>query len=131
MDLYFLTEADVVLIHDEILSREPGAPGLDTSKPLSSILNRIHSHCHYNGMNEIYEIAALYAFAIAKGHGFIDANKRTAFISMFVFLYSNGYSLIANDYTSEIEDLMVSIAEDKININAFQKWINKNTIKIS
>ena len=36
------------------------------------------------------ELAAAYAFGLAKNHAFIDGNKRIAFMAMMIFLQKNG-----------------------------------------
>ncbi|EHH1079224.1 type II toxin-antitoxin system death-on-curing family toxin [Vibrio parahaemolyticus] len=47
---------------------------------LGGALGRIDDHIYYNDLNEVYDIAALYIEAIAKGHCFADANKRTSLV---------------------------------------------------
>jgi death-on-curing protein len=36
------------------------------------------------------ELAAAYAYGLAKNHAFVDGNKRIAFLSMMIFLLKNG-----------------------------------------
>ncbi|WP_052361898.1 type II toxin-antitoxin system death-on-curing family toxin [Geminisphaera colitermitum] len=43
----------------------------------------------------IFEVAAAYAYGIAKNHPFLDGNKRTAFITAIVFLEANGHPFTA------------------------------------
>ena len=40
-------------------------------------------------------MAASYVYGIAKNHGFVDGNKRTAFAATFTFLAINGIDLTA------------------------------------
>ena len=44
------------------------------------------------GDPSLAEIAAAYAFGIAKAHAFIDGNKRTAFVTAATFLRLNGHA---------------------------------------
>lgn len=39
------------------------------------------------------ELAAVYAFGIAKNHAFVDGNKRAALYAALLSLESNGYAL--------------------------------------
>ncbi|WP_261318313.1 type II toxin-antitoxin system death-on-curing family toxin [Burkholderia cepacia] len=44
---------------------------------VESALHRVENHAHYAGLDDVFGIAATYATAIARGHVFNDANKRT------------------------------------------------------
>ena len=43
------------------------------------------------------ELAASYAFGIARNHPFVDGNQRTAFVVLELFLDLNGFGLEADD----------------------------------
>ena len=45
------------------------------------------------GKPDAFDLAAAYAFGIAKARGFIDGNKRTAFVAAVSFLRLNGHAL--------------------------------------
>lgn len=55
------------------------------------------------------EMAAVYAYAIARNHAFADGNKRTALLTALTFLAMNGHFV-----TSDLSwvDLMVRAASD-------------------
>ena len=42
------------------------------------------------GTPTLPELAAAYAYGIAKAHAFVDGNKRTAFVTALTFLRLNG-----------------------------------------
>jgi death-on-curing protein len=42
------------------------------------------------------DLAARLAYGLAKNHGFVDGNKRTAFIPAYVFLAMNGIAIQAS-----------------------------------
>ena len=42
------------------------------------------------GVTDVFALAALYCVAIARGHAFLDANKRTAVNCTWAFLKMNG-----------------------------------------
>lgn len=107
----FLSVKTVTVIHDNVLEATGGRSGLAGSKSLESVLYRIDNAITYEGLSDIYEIAAFYAIVIAQGHAFEDGNKRTGLVAMIDFLDINGINLDAPD---EIEDIMVDIVEKKI-----------------
>lgn len=73
-----MIKADMVVeIHDLILSTEPGLAGGHGRGPVEGALARVENHIQYAGLDDIFDIAAMYAVAIARGHVFNDANKRT------------------------------------------------------
>ncbi|MEE8272057.1 MAG: type II toxin-antitoxin system death-on-curing family toxin [Alphaproteobacteria bacterium] len=77
-------------------------------------------------MSDLHEIAALYGVAIAQGHVFNDANKRTAFVSMATFLDLNGFDLVAA--SSEIVDTMVEVAENRLDVSELAQWLRARTL---
>src|SRR6185312_3994132 len=118
-----LGEHQVLLIHDYILQEIPGLSGLCRDKSLAATLHRIDDHVFYDGINNLFEIAALYAIAIAQGHPFLDGNKRTALVSMVSFLSLNGITVTAQN--DEIEDIMVNVAEKKITQAELTSWLKQ------
>ncbi|WP_175767794.1 type II toxin-antitoxin system death-on-curing family toxin [Burkholderia cenocepacia] len=102
----------VVLVHDFILSREPGLTGHTNKGALEGALGRIESRIHYEGLGDVFEIAGMYAEAIARGHAFSDANKRTALVSALTYLFIEGYEV---SRTQALEEIMVDVAEGKLN----------------
>ena len=59
-------------------------------------------------MDDVFEIAAMYAVAIARGHVFNDANKRTALVSALAYLETEGIVL---KRSAQLEDIMVDVAQ--------------------
>ncbi|WP_245005037.1 type II toxin-antitoxin system death-on-curing family toxin [Paraburkholderia sacchari] len=102
----------VVLVHDFILSQEPGLNGSANKGALEGALGRIENRVHYDGLADVFEIAGLYAEAIARGHAFSDANKRTALVSALTYLFIEGYEV---ERTQALEEIMVDVAEGKLN----------------
>ncbi len=57
-------------------------------------------------------------------HPFIDGNKRTALLSVFFFLYWNGYNL---HIPEDAADFTIEIAKGKHNFNSILYWLSRNT----
>jgi death-on-curing protein len=71
-------------------------------------ISRVVNHINYAGMDDVFEIAAMYAVAIARGHVFNDGNKRTALVSALAYLETEGVAL---KRTAQLEDIMVDVAQ--------------------
>ena len=70
-----------------------GARGLRDEGLLDSALARPQNILAYYPAPAIAELAAAYAFGLAKNHAFVDGNKRIAFAAADVFLRINGWRL--------------------------------------
>ncbi|MDC7690514.1 type II toxin-antitoxin system death-on-curing family toxin [Vogesella indigofera] len=101
----------VIEIHDTILSDEPGLCGMPHIGKLEGALARIDNKILYQGIDDVFNIAALYAEALARGHCFNDANKRTALVTALTYLDLQGVELIRSQ---KLEDIMVDVASGQL-----------------
>ncbi len=85
----WLTVGEVIDIHEEELSLFGGPSGIRDAGLLESALDRARNRSAYE-QSDLPELAAAYAFGIARNHPFVDGNKRAAFAAMMVFLRYNG-----------------------------------------
>src|SRR6202451_2977163 len=85
----WLTYDQIVAIHSGQLRRFGGAAGLRDDGLLRSAIERPVNKWHYERA-ELAELAAAYAFGLAKNHAFVDGNKRIAFMSLMIFLRQKG-----------------------------------------
>lgn len=74
-------------------------------------LGRIEARRHYQGLDDVFEIAGMYAEAIARGHTFSDANKRTALVSALTYLFLEGFLI---KRTPALEEIMVDVAKGQL-----------------
>lgn len=70
----------------------------------------------------VAEMAAAYAFGIAKAHAFVDGNKRTAFVTALTFLRLNGYAF--RPETTEGVRMMEALATGSVDEADFAKWLS-------
>ncbi|MCG9059790.1 type II toxin-antitoxin system death-on-curing family toxin [Laribacter hongkongensis] len=101
----------VIEIHDAILEDEPGLIGLPDIGKLEGALARIDNQREYAGIDDVFEIAALYAVALARGHCFNDANKRTALVTALTYLDLQGIEIRRS---AKLEDIMVDVASGSL-----------------
>jgi death on curing protein len=107
-----LSAEEVVQIHDLILTDEGGLPGHHGVGALEGALARVINRIDYTQMDDVFEIAAMYAVAIARGHVFNDGNKRTALVSALTYLDTEG---VAVQRSGQLEDIMVDVAQGLLN----------------
>ena len=67
-----------------------GARGIRDEGLLESALARAKNVYAYRPAATLAELAASYGYGIAKNYAFADGNKRTAFLSIGLFLAING-----------------------------------------
>ena len=85
----FVGGSVVLAIHGKEIDRHGGRDGLRDPGGLQAALARPR-HLAVHGTPDLADLAAAYAFAIAKAHAFADGNKRTAWIVARLFLADNG-----------------------------------------
>jgi death-on-curing protein len=119
----WLTYDQVIAIHSRQLRRFGGAPGLRDDGLLRSAIERPVKKWHYE-QAELSELAAAYAFGLAKNHAFVDGNKRIAFMSMVVFLRKNGvrYAPVQAHATN----IILSLAAGEVSEESLARWIRDN-----
>lgn len=79
-------------IHDRLLSDHGGLEGLSDQGAVESALARPRNLAVY-GAPDAADLAAAYAFGLARNHGFADGNKRMAWTIARLFLADNGRKL--------------------------------------
>jgi death-on-curing protein len=82
----------VYAIHDRQIAEHGGPDGLRDRNAIESALARPQNLDAYEKADAA-SLAAAYAFGLARNHGFLDGNKRTAWIVARLFLADNGYRL--------------------------------------
>ena len=118
---YEWIELDTVLaIHDFQIEEHGGAPGIRDIGLVESAIARPENLLHY-GTPDIVDLAAAYGFGIAKNHGFIDGNKRTAYVVTRLFLRLHGMDFSA----SPIERVLAfeKLGKGEFSADQFTQWL--------
>jgi death-on-curing protein len=114
----------VEAIHDAQLAEHGGASGMRDSGLLDSALARpLNLHAH--GEIDRCALAASYAFGIVRNHPFVDGNKRTAFLTAYVFLRLNGLNLVADEVSATTA--MLALAAGQVPEAEYAAWLRANT----
>jgi death on curing protein len=88
----YLTTADTLFFHTQLIERYGGASGVRDVGALESALHRPQTG-YYDTL--IHEAAAL-CESLVQNHPFVDGNKRVAFAVADVFLRINGHTITAS-----------------------------------
>lgn len=109
----YLTIEQVIEIHDEMVTRYGGLPGIRDLNLLQSAIESPKTAIFRLEMYpSIFDKAAVYLYNIVKNHPFNDANKRTGYAVAVIFLLGNDVSLtFKND---DLEDMVIEVAKGKI-----------------
>jgi len=113
--------AAVLAIHDRQIARHGGACGLRDRALLEMGCARAVNLAAY-AEPSLAEIAAAYAFGIAKAHAFVDGNKRTAFVTALTFLRLNGFAFRPEPV--EGVRMMEALATGEVGEADFAKWLS-------
>jgi death-on-curing protein len=118
----YLTIADVLAIHEDLIATFGGAEGVRDLGLLDAALFRPQTG-YYPDL--IAEAAALWE-SLSQNHPFVDGNKRVAFMATVVFLHINDVSLDAEadegwDFLSERYE------SGSFEFKALEAWLRANT----
>ena len=116
-------------VHVDQLREHGGLPGVRDENALEAALARPRQKWNYEPESDLSVLAAAYAFGVAKAHPFNDGNKRTAFLTMVIFLGLNGKDLNASE--SEVVQVMVALAEGSLKEPGLAKWIRKRLKRLT
>jgi death on curing protein len=119
----WITYEQAVAIHSRQLRRFGGSPGLRDEGMLRSAPERpINKWTHEQ--SSLAEVAAAYAFGLAKNRAFADGNKRIAFLAMMTFLRRNGVPFAPDPAQSAT--MILALAAGEVSEESLTRWIRDN-----
>lgn len=117
----------VYAVHDMQLARHGGRAGLRDQNLVESALSR-PEQLHIDGQPppDAAQLAAAYAYGLARHHGFSDGNKRTAWVVARVFLADNDIQLVF----SEIDAIhtMQAVASGTLDEQQLAVWFRQRMV---
>jgi len=125
-DWVWIDPAVILAVHEEQLAEHGGAAGVRDAGLFESALARPRNLAQY-GDPDAADLAAAYAFGLARNHPFVDGNKRSAFVAAELFLHLNGWALGATDEDCVIT--MLSLASGDIDEPTFAAWLRDRIAK--
>lgn len=123
-DWFWVSKNTVLGAHALQIEIYGGGRGLRDEGLLESALSRPENLAHY-GEPSVFELAAAYAYGLARNHPFVDGNKRIAFVTAVLFLEKNGQGFVA----SEVEATMafLRLAAGEIEEAELAAWFRDNS----
>lgn len=107
---------DLVLeLHEQVVAEgERTEPGVRSTEPVASALQRISEGFFGEVPETIHEKAAYLMRFLVADHPFVDGNKRTALRTVVVFYMLNGYTF---EYGDEVRALLHRFATDESQVD--------------
>lgn len=110
-----------------------GRPGVLNEHSIHSAIGRPYSGYY----RSIAEKAAALTEALARNHGFVDGNKRTALYAMDLLLTRSGYKLRDDDLdrlNQEVEDMIVAVAHEnpaqRMKFDTLLDWFRARIVRV-
>lgn len=118
-DWIWVQTAVALAAHEEQLAEHGGAAGVRDMSMLESAMARPLNLVAYE-TPDVADLAASYAFGIARNHPFVDGNKRTAAVVSETFLVLNGYTLGCDDV--ELATTFLMLAAGDLTVAQLAEW---------
>ena len=120
----WLSRGFVGVIHTNLLHEHGGRFGVRDEGLIASALERPRLKWSYEGEIDLADLAAAYGYGLVRNHGFVDGNKRIAFMAVYVFLGLNGFDLGAPE--PQVVRVMLDLAASDLTESEFAAWIRKH-----
>lgn len=125
MDWIWVHARTAMAAHDEQLAAHGGGQGVRDVRLLESAMARPVNLAAY-GTPDAADLAAGYAYGIARNHPFVDGNKRTAAVVSETFLNINGLELGATD--AEIVVAFLALAAGELSEEELADWFRTRIV---
>ena len=125
MEIAFLTLEDVLVLHNELIQRYGGNPGLRDAGLLEAALAMPQAGFGGRYFHEFpHEMGAAYLFHLVRNHAFMDGNKRVALACAILFFKINRvpYSITEE----EAVELTLSAASGQIDKSAVTEFFRRH-----
>jgi len=125
MDWIWVHARTAMAAHDEQLAAHGGGQGVRDVRLLESAMARPVNLAAY-GTPDAADLAAGYAYGIARNHPFVDGNKRTAAVVSETFLNLNGLELGTTD--AEIVVAFLALAAGELSEEELADWFRTRIV---
>lgn len=126
----YLSLAEVLNLHDRIISQTGGSHGLRDLGMLESALGQPKQTF---GGQDLYpglvEKATALGFSLIKNHPFVDGNKRVGHAALEAMLMLNGHQLDAAVDDAETE--ILAVASGNRTRDQFQAWVQDRIVDLT
>ena len=119
MNWRWIRLAESTAIHAELIAEHGGPEGIRDQGLLESAIGRPENQAAY-GKPDACDLAAAYAYGLARNHPFADGNKRTAFVVSATFLILNGRDLTATEV--DVVETFLKLAAGELAETELAAW---------
>lgn len=124
----FLDKETILTFHQDQLRRYGGKSGIRDEKLLESALAQPETSFDGEYVHkDLFHMAAAYGFHLCQNHPFYDGNKRTALIAMYLFLYVNGYQIVADK--KSLFAVVMDLAQGKVTKDELREYLKEHSKK--
>lgn len=119
----WVTRDVVMAAHEELLARYGGLSAVRDEGLLDSALRRPEQLFAY-GKPDLFRLASACAAGIVKNHPFLDGNKRSGFLTAYIFMEANGENFTAPE--EEVVLQTVALAAGEIGEEDYAAWLKES-----
>lgn len=113
-------------IHADQIRQHGGSHGVRDSGLVESALARARQRWGYEPETDLPALAASYGYGLARNQGYVDGNKRTGYMAMYVFLGLNGLEIESAE--PEVVAVMVEVASGERSEEELAEWLRRSTV---
>ena len=127
---HYLPFEKLVALHVDLVCTKMGEPclGVLSEERLEAALARPRHAAHYEGADLIRQAAYLF-HGLIMNHGFVQGNKRTAYMSLEWFLHVNNVGRIQASDDAVIE-MCLAVVEEQWDLERIEGWLVKHVVKV-
>lgn len=116
-------------LHADQIRQHGGSHGVRDPGLVESALARPRQRWVYQPDADLPALAAAYGYGLARNHGYVDGNKRIAFVAMGVFLGVNGMEIEAPE--PEVVAVMLEVAAGGRSEEELADWLRRSTVPLA
>ena len=127
MSWIWIEEDEVLIGHELVVQATGGSSGIRDLGAIQSAVARPQNLVAY-GNPDLADLAAAYTAGLCQNHGFIDGNKRIAFLIGVQFLKLNGRRVEARQ--EEVVAAVLSLADHSLSEAGYANWLRDHMVDL-
>ncbi|MDP6788394.1 MAG: type II toxin-antitoxin system death-on-curing family toxin [Rhodospirillales bacterium] len=121
--IWLLTDA-IVAVQSTLIAEHGGLSGVRDPDLLESALAQARTRYAYDPETTLFDLAAAYAFGLARSHPFLDGNKRIAITAVAMFLGVNDFRFVPDKL--DALKTFLALAAGGVEESELAQWIAAN-----
>ena len=110
-------------VHKRQLAEHGGREGIRDAGLLEyALIPPQNLYAYTNGKSSLTELAAAYAYGLARNHPFIDGNKRTALVLSLLFLKLNHRPVVTSQ--EKLYTVFMALAQGQLSESELTDWFS-------